>query len=41
MKQSGISEMKGTENQLAWGEVILLLIAGIAAWCLIFLSGLF
>jgi hypothetical protein len=40
MKQS-VSEMKGTENQLAWSEVVLLLLAGIAAWCLIFLSGIF
>ncbi len=33
--------MRETEKEMAWGDITLLLLAGIAAWCVIFLSGIF
>jgi hypothetical protein len=34
-------KMRDTEQEMAWGDITLLLISGVAAWCLIFLSGIF
>ncbi len=33
--------MKETGNDLVFSELVLLLLAGAAAWCLIFVSGIF
>jgi hypothetical protein len=33
--------MRHTEKEMALGDVMLLVIAGVAAWCVIFLSGIF